>query len=385
MFIIVCDGDRKGVLTTEWRRRTDPPRRHREPTTQTAPCAASVGRQSAQPHHHPPNAERTTREKKDTWKISKALNNNQSSMFNTIDNFIRERAPPWYRTPLVQTAVLGLIFFWVFAAYTTIQFYAASIYGPDLAANGVSAIYLTFTLTCLISPSIINKWGCRRAMFYGVFGYASLVIVSLLYFLCGDSIWTRRLVVIGGAVLGCAASTLWTAQGRLILEYVSIAETIDAESIEIKKTTQPGKLLGMFWAIFQCSSLVGGSISFFYYNSKPQGSTTLYLLFLGFILIGALFTQLLLPPEIVLMTLTEGAMNTNKDVIQTNAELTPLTADRNAKLSSETKPNESCFSVDLSNQSWAEESLGTLKLACTQRMICLFPLFFYTVSAIIEL
>ena len=241
-------------------------------------------------------------------------------MFNTIDSFIRENAPPWYRTPLVQTAVLGFIFFWVFAAYTTIQFYAASIYGSDLAADGVSAIYLTFTLTCLISPGIINKWGCQRAMFYGILGYASLVIVSLLYFLYGDSIWTRRLVVIGGAILGCAASTLWTAQGRLILQYVSKAETIDSASTKHKKTTQSGKLLGMFWAIFQCSSLVGGSVSFLYYNSKPQGSTALYLLFLGFILIGALFTQILVPPEILLMTVTEGATNTNKDVTSnTNA------------------------------------------------------------------
>jgi MFS family permease len=301
-------------------------------------------------------------------------------MFNTIDSFIRENAPPWYRTPLVQTAVLGFIFFWVFAAYTTVQFYAASIYGSDLAADGVSAIYLTFTLTCLISPGIINKWGCRRAMFYGVLGYASLVIASLLYFLYGGSIWTRSLVVIGGAVLGFAASTLWTAQGRLILQYASISETIGEASIKSKKTTQSGKLLGMFWAIFQCSSLVGGLISFLYYNSKPQGSTALYLLFLGFILIGALFTQILLPPEIVLMTVTEGATNTNKDGKQTNTELTPLTADTNAEISSGATPNESCFNAELSDQSWTEESLGTLKLFRTQRMICLCPLFFYTVS-----
>lgn len=310
------------------------------------------------------------------------------SMFDIIDNFLREHAPSWYRTPQVQTAVLGLVFFWVFAAYTTIQFYAASTYGSDLAADSVSAIYLTFTLTCLISPGIVNKWGCRRSMFYGVLGYASLVLVSLIYFLCGGTIWTRRLVVMGGAVLGCGASILWTAQGRLILQYASRAEletnvkpTDDGKKMsKSNSATQSGKLVGMFWAIFQCSSLVGGSISFLYYNNKPQGSTTLYALFLGFILIGALFTQTLLPPEILLMTPTTDTMNNVEDVEETSTELTPLTVNDNAKYASEALPIQTRFSDDLSNQSWTQESLGTLKLFFTQRMMFLFLLFFYTVS-----
>ena len=62
-------------------------------------------------------------------------------MFTEIDNFLVTHSPSWYRTPTVQTITLGVIFFWVFAAYTTIQFYAASLYGPDLAANSVSAVY----------------------------------------------------------------------------------------------------------------------------------------------------------------------------------------------------------------------------------------------------
>lgn len=311
------------------------------------------------------------------------------SMFDILDNFLREHAPLWYRSPQLQTAVLGLVFFWVFAAYTTIQFYAASTYGSDLAADSVSVIYFTFTLTCLISPGIINKWGCRRSMFYGVLGYASLVLVSLIYFLCGGTIWTRRLVVMGGAVLGCGASILWTAQGLLILQYASRAEALEAnvkptddEGKMIKRisATRSGKLVGMFWAIFQCSSLVGGSISFLYYNNKPQGSTTLYALFLGFILIGALFTQILLPPEILRMTSTTDTMNNVQDMGETSTELTPLTVDENEKCASEASPIQCRFSDKLSNQSWTQESLRTWKFFFTRRMMCLFLLFFYTVS-----
>lgn len=34
--------------------------------------------------------------------------------------------------------------------------------------------------------------------------------------------------------------------------------------------TKTGKLMGIFWAIFQCSSLVGGATSFMYYNKEPE-------------------------------------------------------------------------------------------------------------------
>jgi hypothetical protein len=81
------------------------------------------------------------------------------TMFTRIDNFLATHTPPWYRTPTVQTATLGVVFFWVFAAYTTIQFYAASTYGADLAADSVSAVYFCFTVTCLIAPSVTNKFG----------------------------------------------------------------------------------------------------------------------------------------------------------------------------------------------------------------------------------
>ena len=186
-------------------------------------------------------------------------------MFAAIDKYLIQHTPPWYRTPKVQTSALGLVFFWVFAAYTTVQFYSASIYGSELAADFVSAVYLTFTVTCLFAPGIVNKFGVRVAMFVGVLCYGNLVLASLIYFEYGGKgvLWARRLVVAGGAVLGVGASALWTAQGRLILQYAARAEEFDSSS-------GSGTLMSIFWSIFQCSSLVGGSISFIYYNKKVR-------------------------------------------------------------------------------------------------------------------
>ena len=143
-----------------------------------------------------------------------------------------------------------------------------------MASSSISAVYLTLTITSLVTPSIINKYGCRLCLFIGVLGYASLVLTSLIYFIYGgeDVIWSKRLVVFGGATLGIGASLLWTAQGRLILQYSEREEELIRTTTNRTNgsQTKTGKLMGIFWAIFQCSSLVGGIVSFMYYNKQPR-------------------------------------------------------------------------------------------------------------------
>ena len=348
-----------------------------------------------------------------------------------VDARLLSRSPSWYRTPRAQSAALGVVFFWVFAAYTTIQFYSASTYGAELAADAVSAVYAAFTMTCLVSPGVVNKWGCRRSMLCGILGYGALVLSSMIYFMYGGgggggddgvdgdvdggggrAVWTRRLVVAGGAVLGCGASTLWTAQGRLILQYASMAEALlgsaDAAASTSTSTStsnggeksrknksQTGELMGLFWAIFQCSSLVGGSVSFLYYGRDgPRGSTALYALFLGFIIVGAMSAQLLLPPEMLQreeQRFTKRSSNTNgaDSLDDEEVDIELMNADEQSPLSpSGTDPNEGkihdagvvVMGEDLSHQTWTQEALGTLRLFFTRKMMCLSPLFFYTVS-----
>ena len=231
-------------------------------------------------------------------------------------------------------------------------------------------MYLTFTIASLISSSVINKYGCRLCLFIGVLGYASLVLTSLIYFIYGgeDVLWSKRLVVFGGATLGIGASLLWTAQGRLILQYSEREEELTRATTNRTNDSQTktGKLMGMFWAIFQCSSLVGGAISFMYYNKQPKGSTSLYVLFLAFIIIGALCTQLLLPPTML-------QINTDVEMI---TEQTPLTSNKMI-----TKEDSAItMKEDLSHLSWKEEAQGTMQMVLSKRVLLLSPLFFYTVS-----
>ena len=271
--------------------------------------------------------------------------------------------PRWFRTPLAQTVTLGLVFFFVFSSYTTIQFYARTTYGPELAANSVSAVYATFTTACLLAPSITNKFGSRAVLFWGVLGYAALVAASLVYFVYG----TESIVVWGVGILGVGAALLWTGQGRLILDYAAVVPD------------QSGTLMGIFWAVFQGSALVGGVISFSFYSESPSGgSVWLYIIFLAFIVMGALSTQLLLPPGMLLAP--PAQQHKDDDSLLPVAETTSLLPSTSSALSLasvDAQPAELATVLNDSS-SWLEQAQKTLQLFWTRPMLILCTLFFYT-------
>ena len=84
---------------------------------------------------------------------------------------------------------------------------------------------------------------------------------------------------------------------------------------------------------------------------------------------------------------TNGADSLDDDE---EADIELMNADEQSPLApSGTDPNEGkihdsagvvVMGEDLSHQTWTQEALGTLRLFFTRKMMCLSPLFFYTVS-----
>ena len=127
-------------------------------------------------------------------------------------------------------------------------------------------LYATFTAACFLSPSVTNVLGPRTTLGLGVLGYAALVAASLVYALVREP-WCDTLVVCGGGVLGVGAACLWTAQGRLLLEWADGSEQASNFAI--------------FWACFNASALAGGLLTFFYFCNASGGAPwPLYLIFL---------------------------------------------------------------------------------------------------------
>jgi len=155
------------------------------------------------------------------------------------------------RTPIGQVFILGIVFLFVFSAYITIQAFASKLYGDMLGSNMELTLYAVFTAACFIAPAVTNVCGSRLTLFLGTTGYASLVAASLVLALLGHSPLTDTIVNLGGAGCGIGAALLWTAQGRLMLEYSNGADQ--------------GRIFAIFWALFNLSALVGGLLTFFYF------------------------------------------------------------------------------------------------------------------------
>jgi hypothetical protein len=192
-------------------------------------------------------------------------------------------------------------------------------------------------------------------MCVGVLGYASLVGASLFYFIDisnhPDSTEYDWIVIAGGVCCGIGAALLWTAQGRLIMQYSDGSDN--------------GFLFSIFWALFNLSALVGGLLTFFYFgSSESNGNATLYVIFLVFVVAGALATQLLIPPSL----LKRAGDAANMPLIGGGGEQ-PRTISRERLPSS---------SSEISSNGWIAEMMATLSLFGTRRMLFLSLIFFYT-------
>ena len=187
------------------------------------------------------------------------------------------------RSPLGQVTIMGIVFLLIFTAYITIQAFASKLYGDTLGSNMALTLYAVFTVACFIAPAITNVLGPRFTLFLGSLGYAALVAASLVLAVSGSGPVTDTFVVLGGACCGLGAALLWTAQGRMMLEWSSGSDQ--------------GTIFAVFWALFNLSALVGGLLTFFYFAdhdiSDQKSLWPLYVVFLACIIGGGAVTQLL--------------------------------------------------------------------------------------------
>ena len=250
-----------------------------------------------------------------------------------------------------QSALVGLIFLFVFIAYLTIQGYASQLYGADLASQMETTLYAIFTLACFVAPPVTNRLGTRVTMCLGVLGYGALVGASLLLAIY-QAPWCRAVVVVGGGVLGVGAALLWTAQGRFMLEWAEGADS--------------GRIFAIFWGIFNLSALIGGLTTSFYFSThKEAAPAALYIFFLACIVAGALACGLLSAPP----TRAAAAANDASSDSPTPLNAPPAVVAADATGDAAAPPPA---------ESWLVEARRTVMMFFTPRMAMLAPLFWYT-------
>ena len=248
-----------------------------------------------------------------------------------------------------QSALVGLIFLFVFIAYLTIQGYASQLYGADLASQMETTLYAVFTLACFVAPPVTNRLGTRVTMCLGVLGYGALVGASLLLAIY-QAPWCRAVVVVGGGVLGVGAALLWTAQGRFMLEWAEGADS--------------GRIFAIFWGIFNLSALIGGLTTSFYFSThKEAAPAALYIFFLACIVAGDRAGGGL------------GAADARAPPPPT-APHSPTPSTRRRRWSRRTPTGDAAAPPPA--ESWLVEARRTVMMFFTPRMAMLAPLFWYT-------
>ena len=116
----------------------------------------------------------------------------------------------------------GLGFFLIFMAFMTWQNIVAEAYGQkhynSLGFFTVGLIYISFAITSLLFPFLVNKLGAKHSMCLGSFWYFLWILSGIL------PVWIEKtpfvepivwiIMIFTGILNGMGASLLWVGEGK---------------------------------------------------------------------------------------------------------------------------------------------------------------------------
>jgi MFS family permease len=147
--------------------------------------------------------------------------------------------------------LLTLGFFFLFAAYNTLQGYVTTTLKGNLGYESLAILYICYEVFLLLAPAICNRIGDRAAMTIGAMCYA-IYIGSLML---GNQLGTEShpilikiTVYLASALIGFGAAILWVGQGSYITECCT--------------GSRRGQQAGIFWGGMQLASVVGPLLSY---------------------------------------------------------------------------------------------------------------------------
>lgn len=194
------------------------------------------------------------------------------------------------------------------------------------------------------------------------------------------------MILMGAIMMGFGAAIMWTAEGSLILEYAKVAEEIAASDVLNSNNSthvKTGTLLGVFWSCYMASSLSGGIIAFFSYSnpeSQTDGTITMYVIFLIVSLLGAFASFFIASPHALRenMHFPSNKNITNPVMDENTQGTTALLGSDYYEIDDQLPQLQQCTLATKKTESIWKESIETLKLFTSKRMMLNFSaLFFY--------
>ncbi|KAJ4344215.1 hypothetical protein N0V95_006255 [Ascochyta clinopodiicola] len=192
----------------------------------------------------------------------------------------------WYRSPLFNVIIVGLISFTQPGIWNALNNVGAGGQQEPYLVNGANS--LTFGIMvfgCSIFAILANKFGLRNVLILGTLGYAPYS--ASLY--VNNRYGTEWFVLFGGATCGLAASALWASEGAIALGYADIKDR--------------GKFTGIWLGLRELGQLIGSSIQLsLNYKSGQRGKVgyTTYIVLIALQCLGLPLALLVSPPQKVI-------------------------------------------------------------------------------------
>lgn len=192
----------------------------------------------------------------------------------------------WYRSPLFNVIIVGLISFTQPGIWNALNNTGAGGQQEPYLVNGANS--LTFGIMvfgCTFFSLLANKFGLKNILIIGTLGYAPYS--ASLY--VNNRYGVEWFVLFGGVTCGIAASALWASEGAIALGYPQVKDR--------------GKFTGIWLGLRELGQLIGSSIQLSLNRKKNQrgkvGYDT-YLILIGLQCAGLPLAFLISPPEKVI-------------------------------------------------------------------------------------
>ncbi|KAH8600920.1 major facilitator superfamily domain-containing protein [Bisporella sp. PMI_857] len=192
----------------------------------------------------------------------------------------------WYRNPLFNVIIVGLISFTQPGIWNALNNTGAGGQQEPYLVNGANS--LTFGLMvfgCPLFSVLANKFGVKRVLILGTLGYAPYS--ASLY--VNNRYGVEWFVLFGGVTCGIAASALWASEGAIALGYPEVKDR--------------GKFTGIWLGLRELGQLIGSSIQLslnVHKNQRGKVGYSTYIILIALQCLGLPLSFLISPPEKVI-------------------------------------------------------------------------------------